>query len=129
VSDKPIGQKLSLKPGDKFLEVKPPVDYARRLGELPGGFVLHSDTSQPVKAIQLFVAGRSELEAQLLQLKTLLAHNNMLWVTYHKGASKVKTDIHPDTIAAYARSIGLQSVMMIINDKEWAALRLKLIQA
>jgi agmatine/peptidylarginine deiminase len=82
-----------------------------------------------VEAIQVFVAGRSELEAQLPRLKPLLAHNSMLWVTYHKGTSKVETDIHRDRIAAYARSIGLQPVAMILNDKDWAALRLKLNQA
>jgi hypothetical protein len=50
----------------------------------------------------------------------------MLWVTYHKGTSKVKTDIHRDMINAYAHSIGLEGVAMISIDEDWSALRLKL---
>jgi hypothetical protein len=49
----------------------------------------------------------------------------MLWVTYHKGTSKVKTDINRDTINAYAHSIGWEGVAMISIDDDWSAMRLK----
>jgi hypothetical protein len=52
----------------------------------------------------------------------------MLWVTYHKGTSKVKTDINRDTINAYASTLGMQGVAIISIDDDWSALRLKLIQ-
>jgi hypothetical protein len=63
---------------------------------------------------------------QLPRLKGLMAPKGMLWVTYHKGTSKVKTDIHRDMINAYAHSIGLEGVAMISIDEDWSALRLKL---
>ncbi len=126
MSDKPIGQKLSIKPGYKFLLVNPPAGYTAQLGELPAGVSLVDSASGVVEAIQVFVANRGELEAQLLRLKQLLRPKGMLWVTYHKGTSKVKTDINRDTIVAYARTLGLQGVAMISIDDDWAALRLKL---
>lgn len=129
MSDKPIAQKLSIKPGSKFLLVNPPAGYAMRLGTLPEGSRLLDEPADSVDAIQFFVADRNELEAQLPRLKRLLARNGMLWVTYHKGTSQVKTDINRDSINAYARSLGLQGVAMISIDEDWAALRLKLIQA
>ncbi len=129
MSDKPIAQKLSIKPGSKFLLVNPPAGYATRLGTLPEGSRLLDEPADSVDAIQFFVADRNELEAQLPRLKRLLARNGMLWVTYHKGTSQVKTDINRDSINAYARSLGLQGVAMISIDEDWAALRLKLIQA
>ncbi len=129
MSDKPIAQKLSIKPGSKFLLVNPPAGYATRLGTLPEGSRLLDEPGDSVDAIQLFVANRNELEAQLPRLKRLLARNGMLWVTYHKGTSQVKTDINRDSINAYARSLGLQGVAMISIDEDWAALRLKLIRA
>jgi hypothetical protein len=39
----------------------------------------------------------------------------------------VKTDIHRDTINAYAKTLGLEGVAMISIDDDWSALRLKLI--
>jgi hypothetical protein len=128
MSDKSIAQKLFIKPGNKFLLVNPPAGYIAQMGQLPEGTILLSDSSCLVEVIQVFVTNRLELEAQLSQLKDLLAPKGMIWVTYHKGTSKVKTDINRDTINAYAGSLGLQGVAMISIDDDWSALRLKLIQ-
>ncbi len=129
MSENSIAEKLSIKPGSKFLLVNPPAGHAAEMGKLPEGVELLNDSSERVEAIQVFVANRGELEAQLTHLAELLSFKGMLWVTYHKGTSKVKTDINRDTINAYAQSIGLQGVAMISIDDDWAALRLKQIQA
>ena len=127
MSDKSITQKLFIKPGIKFLLVNPPDGYLTRMGELPIGTILLSDSSCIVEAIQVFVSNRTELEAQLPRLKELLAPKGMLWVTYHKGTSRVKTDINRDMINAYALTLGLEGVAMISIDDDWSALRLKLV--
>jgi hypothetical protein len=125
MSEKSIAEKLSIRPGSKFLLVNPPDGYVTRMGELPEGVELLNNSSGRVEAIQVFIANRAELEAQLPHLAGLLSPKSMLWVTYHKGTSKVKTDINRDTINAYAQSIGLQGVAIISIDDDWAALRLK----
>jgi hypothetical protein len=127
MSDKSIAQKLFIKPGNKFLLVNPPAGYIAQMGQLPEGTILLSDSSCLVEVIQVFVVNRTELEAKLTRLKELLAPKGMLWVTYHKGTSKVKTDINRDTINAYAASLGLQGVAMISIDDDWSALRLKIV--
>jgi hypothetical protein len=127
MSEKSIAQKLTIKPGSKFLLVNPPSGYIMQLGEMPQGVDLLHDSVSQVDAIQVFVANRVELEAQLPRLGRLLSSKGMLWVTYHKGTSKVKTDINRDTINTYAQSLGLQGVAIISIDEDWAALRLKLI--
>jgi hypothetical protein len=128
MSDKSIAQKLSIKLDNKFLLVDPPDGYLAKLGEMPKGVIILSDSSCLVEAIQVFVVNRAELESQLPRLKQLLAPRGMLWVTYHKGTSKVKTDINRDSINAYASSLGLQGVAMISIDDDWSALRLKHVQ-
>ena len=127
MSDKSIAQKLFIKPGNKFLLINPPAGYLAQLGQLPEGTIILNDSSCLVEVIQVFVLNHSELEAQLTRLKGLLAPKGMLWVTYHKGISKVKTNINRDTINAYAGSLGLQGVAMISIDDDWSALRLKMV--
>jgi hypothetical protein len=125
MSDKSIAEKLFIKPGYKFLLVNPPDGYLARMGAMPDGIVILNDAETPVEAIQVFVSNRQELEQQLPRLKELMAPKGMLWVSYHKGTSRVKTDIHRDTINAFAQSIGLEGVAMISIDDDWSALRLK----
>lgn len=127
MSDKSIAQKLFIKPGNKFLLIDPPAGYLAQMGELPEGTIILSDSSCLVEVIQVFVTNRAELIEQLPRLKQLLAPKGMIWVTYHKGTSKVKTDINRDTINTYAHTIRLEGVAMISIDEDWSALRLKLI--
>ncbi|HEY4673895.1 MAG TPA: hypothetical protein VIH03_06995 [Nitrososphaerales archaeon] len=54
-----------------------------------------------------------------------LNQNGVLWVTYRKGSSKIKSDINRDSIYEYALSVGLQGVAMIVVDENWSALRMK----
>lgn len=129
MSDKSIAQKLFIKPGNKFLLVNPPPGYLAQMGELPPGVIILSDSSCLVEVIQVFVSNRAELEAQLSRLKELMTPKGMLWVTYHKGTSKVRTDINRDTINTFGHSIGWEGVAMISIDDDWSALRLKLVQA
>ena len=126
MSDKPIASRLFIRPGNKFLLVNPPSGYIAQMGELPEGCTLLHEANNPVDVIQAFVSNRAELEAQLPRLKELMAPKGMIWITYHKGTSKVKTDINRDTINAYAQSIGLTGVAMISIDDDWSALRLKI---
>ncbi len=126
MSDKSIAERLFIRPGNTVLLVSPPAGYLAKLGALPQGVSIVSDSSLPVEVIQVFIANRAELEQQLPRLKQLMSAKGMLWVTYTKGSSKIKTDINRDTINAYAQSINMQGVAMISIDEDWSALRLKL---
>ena len=77
--------------------------------------------------VQLFVANRAELEAQLPKVKQAVAPGGLLWVSYYKGTAQTKTDINRDTIHAYARTLGLEGVAMVSIDDDWSAMRFKLL--
>ncbi len=125
MSDKSVAQKLAIKPGQKVMLVNPPRGYRAGMGDLPSGARVVTKPDGPADVIQVFCDSRAELEQWLPELKSRLDPRGMLWVTYHKGTSKIKTDINRDTIAAYAQTIGFQAVAMIAVDDDWSALRLK----
>ncbi len=127
MSDKTVAEKLLIKPGQKILLVHPPTGYRALLGAIPKDVAVLKEAADAVDLIQVFVGSREDLEEQLPRLKPLLAPKGLLWVTYHKGTSKQKSDINRDSIAAYAATIGLQAVAMISVDEDWSALRLKVV--
>ena len=127
MSEKTIAQKMLIKPGHTVWVINPPAGYLEGPGALPPGAISVATAEAPVDVIQIFVRNRQELEAQLPALKSLLKPTGLLWVCYTKGTSKkYKTDIHRDSINAYAASLGLVGVAMIALDEDWSALRLKL---
>ncbi len=125
MSEKRIVEKLMIKPGKTFRMVHAPEAYHQQLGRLPEGARLITCDNEPSDIIQVFVDSRQQLEAELPRLMKELCPGGALWVTYHKGTSKIKTDINRDSINTYAASLGMQGVAMIAIDEDWAALRLK----
>ena len=126
MTEKTLAQKLMIKEGRSVRLINPPTDYAALLGALPPTADVISDPAQQADIIQVFVRNRQELETELLALITAFKPNGMIWVTYYKGTSKHKSDIHRDSIAEYAQTLGLHSVAMLAINKDWSALRLKL---
>ena len=127
MSDKTIAQKLMVKSGQRVLFVNAPQDYPATIGALPEGTTVLPEPTEPADLIQVFVKNRQELEEQLPRLKPLLKPKGILWVTYYKGTSKIKTDINRDRIAEYAGTLGMEGVAIFSVDSDWAAVRLKVL--
>jgi hypothetical protein len=125
MSGKSVSEKLFVKEGYRVLIINEPDGYRTALGKLPQKVGISTKKSGQADLIQLFVGSRKELEANLPPLMACLKPKGLLWVSYPKGTSKVKTDINRDTIGSYAQSIGMQPVAMISIDGTWSALRLK----
>lgn len=125
MSEKTVAQKLLIKEGYTVLLVNPPADLSALLGGLPAGVNTSPPAGVAVDFILAFIANRAELEAALPALKPRMKPGGLLWVAYHKGTSKVKTDINRDSIYAYGLTIGLTGVAMVAINEDWAALRMK----
>ena len=129
--DKTVAQKLLIKEGHTVLLVKAPRGYQATLGALPEGARLIRSAAKPADVVQLFVANRAELEAELPKIKDAVRWlspskpGGILWVTYLKGTAKTKTDINRDTLHAYARTIELEGVSLVSIDDDWSAMRFK----
>jgi len=125
MTDKTPAQKLLMKPGLRVLFVHPPENVAALLGGLPSGVTVAENTQASVDFILFFAGSRQALEADLPHLSDLLKPAGMLWVAYHKGTSKIKSDINRDSIAAYAQTVGMTPVSLIAINDDWSALRVK----
>jgi hypothetical protein len=122
---KSTAKKLFIKGDHTVLLINAPKNYQALFGELPLDAKLVTKASAPVDAIYFFADSRKDLEMHLAQLKRRLKPDGLLWIMYHKGTSKVKTDINRDTLHAYALSSGWNGVMLISIDEDWSAMRFK----
>ena len=73
----------------------------------------------------LFAPDQQSLHTWLPQAAALLLPGGALWVAYRKRTSRHSTDIHRDTIRAYASTLGLDTVAIVAADDDWSCLRLK----
>ncbi len=87
-----------------------PLYVARPAKELPAAHVFHTSAAK--------------LEADLKKLRSLIASDGMVWVSWPKKAAKMDTDITEDTIRALALPMGFVDVKVCAVDETWSGLKL-----
>lgn len=75
-------------------------------------------------AAHLFVTEADILRKLLADLRTTMAQNGMIWVSWPKRASKRPTDITEDVIRHIALPMGLVDIKVCAVDEVWSGLKL-----
>jgi len=75
-------------------------------------------------AAHIFHVSARKLEAELKKLRTIIAPDGMVWVSWPKKAAKVETDITEDTIRTVALPLGYVDVKVCAVDETWSGLKL-----
>ena len=123
-SKRSLPEKLGLKPGSNYIVINEPPNYAEVLGELPSGLKLARSLRAPLDFIQFFTTERKHLEKNIGALKRALVSNGVLWVSWPKGASKVKTDVNENVVREIALKNGLVDIKVCAVDEVWSGLKL-----
>jgi hypothetical protein len=126
MSDKPVVEKLRLKPGMRAAVLAAPTAYAERLeDQLPADVSLaHALDDSPFDFILAFATQREELLQAGPAWRQALRPNGVLWVSYPKGKA-IQTDLNRDIVRTTVQQVGLDTVSQIAIDETWSALRLK----
>jgi hypothetical protein len=124
-SGTPLIKKLGIKSGQNICILKAPQGYAKTLGALPLGVKTSQRLGTPHRLdfIQFFVSERGELAAQFDKLRTALAYDGMLWISWPKRASKMETDLDENRIRELGLAIGLVDVKVAAVDETWSGLK------
>jgi hypothetical protein len=127
-SGTPLPKKLGLKPGYRALIIHTPQDYDTLLGELPDGLNISYATELPDSDVKYdflhyFTTVRAELERDFALLKSALASDGLLWISWPKGASKVATDLNENIVREIGLHNGLVDVKVAAIDATWSGLK------
>ena len=122
MSDKTIADKMFLKNAKSMLVINGKAHPAL-VAQLPAELIKEEDDA--VDVVLLLALNQKELAEFLPQALARLGDKGSLWIAYLKQTASKATDIHRDTINAYAQEHGATAVAMISVDLDWSALRLK----
>jgi len=113
-SGRPLVEKLGLKTGMN----------AHLIGavyQAPPGVT--STANARMDFIHFFTKDRAELEREFPLLAKALTPKGMLWISWPKGASKVKTDVTETIVRAIGLRTGLVDVKVCAVDDVWSGLK------
>ena len=115
-SGKPLKDKLGIKPDASVCIVKAPKGYLASLGVKNG-------RKGPYDFAQLFTTSTAELEKFFPVMKKRITQGGMLWISWPKGASGVKTDLNENVVRAVGLANGLVDVKVAAVDETWSGLK------
>ena len=103
--------------------VNAPADYDALIAGAPTPIERAARPGAAVGIVHLFVEQRADLVQQLPRLREQLAPDGVVWVSWPKKASKVKTDITEDALRAIFLPTGLVDVKVAAMDETWSGLK------
>lgn len=115
-------KKLRLMPDMKALVLRPPSEhYLEELGLQAASAAIDADLQYDF--VLLFVNSLAELAEHAPAAIQAVKPDGLLWITYPKGSSKVKTDINRDTGWKLMLTFHVEGVAMISMDGTWSSMR------
>lgn len=122
-SKKSLVEKLGIKEGFKVTILNSPANYNHTLGKLPENVAVIKNLSKRLDFIQFFTKESKELRSKFPTLKKALSQNGILWISWPKGSSKVKTDLNENIVRKIGLGNGLVDVKIAAVDEIWSGLK------
>jgi hypothetical protein len=120
---KPLPGKLGIKDGFKVAVLNAPPYYRKKLGEARSVVVEEALPGYPLDFIQFFAVDRRQLESEFPRLRDGLTMTGMLWISWPKRSSGVKTDLSDRFVREIGLRNGLVDVKVAAVDETWSGLK------
>jgi hypothetical protein len=122
-SGTPLPKKLGIKSGFRAFFVDPPPAVLAELHAVLQECEIVTDKKSPLDFAMLFTSSRKQLEKEFLRIERLLAPAGMLWVSWPKKSSGVKTDISENIVREIGLRVELVDVKVCAVTEIWSGLK------
>jgi hypothetical protein len=122
-STTPLEKKLGIKPGFTIFIHHAPSAFLKSI-LLPENVIVLNKLSGECDLIHLFSEKSADTFAFILRSRKHLKSNGMIWVSWPKKSSGVKTDLTEDVIRKFALENGLVDFKVCAVDDVWSGLKL-----
>lgn len=122
-SKKTLVEKLGIKENTTMALVNEPDYYRDLLGKLPPNVVVEKELNGPLDFIHFFTVDRTELEQKFPLLKKALSKDGMIWISWPKIKSNIKTDLQEGAVREIGLCNGMVDIKVCAIDDKWSGLK------
>jgi hypothetical protein len=122
-SGTPLPKKLGIKSGFRTFFVDPPAEVLAELHPALKECEQLKVSKIPLDFAMLFTTSRSHLDKEFAAITKALAPAGMLWVSWPKKSSGVKTDLDENVVRGVGLQAGLVDVKVCAVTEIWSGLK------
>jgi DUF3052 family protein len=121
----PLWKKLGFKSGVSAFVQHAPANYQELLG-LPDDVVINWEPKfkRGLPFLHIFVTHCADLKSKLIKYREWMDADGVVWISWPKKSSGVKTDVTEDRIRELALPTGLVDIKVCAVDETWSGLKL-----
>ncbi|WP_036746893.1 YdeI/OmpD-associated family protein [Paenibacillus sp. UNC451MF] len=123
--DNDLVKKLRMQSGQRVLIMNAPDGFIERVTPLPDQAKLDQQPSGEYDFVQLFITSVDELNALGPDAIKAVKQDGLLWISYPKKSSKIKTDLNRDSGWDIINEAGFEGIALISIDATWSAMRFR----
>lgn len=122
-SGTPLQKKLGIKPGSLMFVQNAPEEYFDWISPLPPDVVVKKSSTKELEFIHVFVTEQKVFKKSFLANKKNLKKDGMMWVSWPKKSSGIKTDLDENIIRDFGLQEGLVDVKVCAVSEIWSGLK------
>jgi len=122
-SGTPLAKKLGIENGYKVKFINVPDDYFALFSDLPPKIDIIPDSKVKKDFIHYFTKSASDLNRDIIKLKQEIEQNGLLWISWPKKATRVKTDLNGNIIREIGLKNGLVDIKVCAVNEIWSGLK------
>jgi len=115
--------KLGIRPGQLVYFREAPDDYFKELGAIPKTVFVAKKLNRPMDLMHCFYTEKAKLKKDTIHFKQYLEQNGILWISWPKKTSKVKTDITEDDLRKILLPLNLVDIKVVAVNDVWSGLK------
>ena len=120
-SGTPLAKKLGIKSGNTILALDSPKPYIEFFHDFPEHVdILQSPTKEDFDFIHIFAKSVIQLENHFKIAKEKMKKNGILWISWPKKSSKIKTELDKFYILKFGLDNELVDTTVAAIDKNWS---------
>ena len=123
-SGTPLAKKLGIKETSRAKTRNAPDNYLQLVTPHPINVSISDRIRKDIDIFYFFTRSRSELSSSLPKMMSMIRQNGMVWVSWPKKTSGVKTDVTEGVFRKAALPLGLVDVKVCAVDETWSGLKL-----
>jgi len=123
-SETPLAKKLGIKEGFVVRLINEPANYFELFTDMPAKVHFVKEKRSPKNCIHYFTKEVKDLQANIIALRNEILPGGMIWISWPKKSSEIKTNITENDIRNIALANGLVDIKVCAIDETWSGLKL-----
>ncbi len=119
-----LTKKLGILPNSELVIMNEPQEFRRLIKPIPEGVRVEARVTKRTNMVHIFATSKNRLGESLQLCITQIAQDAVIWVSWPKKSSKMKSDVTENIIREIALPLGLVDIKVCAIDETWSGLKL-----